>query len=113
MASNVATLAIKVTTDADKAAADLENVGRSASGFQSGLNKAAAGAAVAGAAIAAFGKSALDAASSSEQAAGAVDAVYGQTASTIHAVGGEEMCDGPSLRLAALVERALGVRPLP
>jgi hypothetical protein len=83
--SNTAKLAIKVTTDADKAAADLEDVGKKASGFQSGLNKAAVGAAAAGVAIAAFGKSALDAASSAQQSAGAVDAVYGATADTIHA----------------------------
>ena len=83
--ANVATLAIKVTTDADKAAADLENVGKSAGGFQSGLNKAALAASGAGIALAAFGRSAMTAASDSQQAAGAVDAVYGQTADTIHA----------------------------
>lgn len=84
MASNTATLAIKVTTDADKAAADLDAVGKKAGGFESGLNKAAVGAAAAGVAIVAFGKSALDAASNAQQAAGAVDAIYGDTADTIH-----------------------------
>lgn len=81
---NVAELAIKVTTNADKAADELDKVGKKAGGFSSGLNKAAAGAAVAGAAVVAFGKSAMDAASDAQQAAGAVDAIYGTTADTIH-----------------------------
>ena len=84
MAARSATLAVKITGDAGDAAAALDDVGRKAGGFQSGLNKAAAGAAVAGTALVAFGKQAFDAASSAQQAAGAVDAAFGASADAIH-----------------------------
>jgi phage-related protein len=85
VAASTATLAIKVTADASKAAAGLDDVAAKAGGFQSGLNKAAAAAAGAGLALAAFGTQAFEAASTAEQAAGAVDAVFGKQAATIHA----------------------------
>jgi phage-related protein len=81
---NVASLTIKVITDAKDAAADLKNVGDGAGGFSSALSSATKVAAGAGLALAGFGKAAFDAASDAQQAAGAVDAVYGATASTIH-----------------------------
>ena len=84
--ANVATLMVKVVSDAEKAAGDLERVGKAGGGgFAGGLNKAALAASGAGVALAAFGKSALDAASSAQQNSGAVDAAYGASADTIHA----------------------------
>ena len=84
MASRTATLAVKVTADAAGAARELDNVGSSAGKFQSGINKAAGVAAAGGLALAAFGKQAFDAASTAQQASGAVDAAFGKSAGAIH-----------------------------
>lgn len=72
-----AVLRVEIITDASKAAGGLGK-------FEGALNKAAVPAAAAGAAILAFGKATFDAASKAQQNMGAVDAVFGKSASEIH-----------------------------
>lgn len=84
MATTVATLAVKVTADASGAARELDGAAGKVSRFQSGLSRAALPAAAIAGGLVAFGKSAFDAASAAEQAAGAVDAVFGKTAGAVH-----------------------------
>ena len=84
MVDRTATLAVKFTADTSDAARGFDNVSTKAGGFESGLNKAATAAAAGGLALVAFGKQAFDAASSAEQAAGAVDAAFGDSAGAIH-----------------------------
>ncbi|HKE75219.1 MAG TPA: hypothetical protein VKB57_16475, partial [Acidimicrobiales bacterium] len=85
MSTTAATLLVKVESDTKGAVSDLDGASKGVSGFQSGLNKAALGATAALAGLAAFGKGAFDAASAAEQAGGAVDAVFGESAKVIHA----------------------------
>lgn len=85
MATSTATLAVKITGDAGDAARALDRTAQSAGRFRAGIDKAARFAAVGAVGLAAFGKVAFDAASSAQQAAGAVDAVFGDAATTIHA----------------------------
>ena len=84
MASRSATLAVKFVADTADAVAGFDKVAGAASGFQTGIDKAAKVAAVGGAALVAFGSQAFSAASSAEQAAGAVDAAFGTSAGAIH-----------------------------
>jgi hypothetical protein len=84
VATAAASLLVKVTSDTAGAVRGMEDVAGGASRFQSGIAKAGRYATVAAAGLAIFGKEAFDSASQAEQAGGAVDAVYGKTASTIH-----------------------------
>lgn len=79
-----AILAIRIIGDATSAVTALERVDGSAGSMQQSMDKAAAGSAVALGAIAAAAWAAGDAASSLEQATGAVDSVFGQYASRVH-----------------------------
>src|SRR6478735_7898236 len=63
MAARDATIAIKFVSDTTDATKGFDDVSKSAGGFQSGVDKAAKVAAIGGAALVAFGKSAFDAAS--------------------------------------------------
>src|SRR5262245_66134401 len=83
--TRTATLAVKVTGDASGASKAMDQVGTGAGKFQTGLDKASKIAAGAGLALVAFGKQAFDAASTAQQSAGAVDAVFGKQGRTIHA----------------------------
>lgn len=78
-----AVLAIKIVTDYAQGQKGLEAASGKVGKFQSGLSKLVAPAAGATLAIAAFGKSAVDAASRTEQAIGAVDSVFGKNAGQI------------------------------
>lgn len=78
-----AILSIKILTDASKAKAGMDEAAAGVGRVQSGLRRAAAPAGVATAAIVAFGKSAMDAASRTQQAMGAVDSVFGESAGQI------------------------------
>lgn len=82
-----AILTIKILADASKAAAGMDKASGSTSKFAKGLEKAALPAAAIGTALVAFGVKAGKAASEAEQAAGAVDAVFGKTAKAIHRFG--------------------------
>src|SRR5262245_3580355 len=82
--TRTATLAVKVTGDASGAARAMDQVSSGSGKFQSGMSKAAKVAAAGGVALLAFGKQAFDAASKAQQSAGAVDAVFGKQAKTIH-----------------------------
>lgn len=84
MATTVAELAIKVTADTAGAARELDGATSGVGRFQSGLDKASKVALGAAAGLAAFGKVAFDAASAAQQAAGAVDAVFGTAAESVH-----------------------------
>jgi len=84
MVARAATLEVRVTGDASGASRAMDQVDGGASRFQSGMSKAAKVAAIGGAALVAFGKQAFDAASEAQQAAGAVDAVFGKSATAVH-----------------------------
>ena len=84
MADRSATLAVKFVADTKDATKGFDEVSKSAGGFSRGVDKAAKVAAVGGLALVAFGKSAFDAASDAQQAAGAVDAAFGDAAGAIH-----------------------------
>ncbi|RWZ52939.1 hypothetical protein ELQ90_03110 [Labedella phragmitis] len=79
-----AILAIRIIGDATSAVTSLERVDGSAGRMQQNLDRAAAGSAVALAGIGAAAMAAGDAASSLEQATGAVDSVFGQYAARVH-----------------------------
>lgn len=81
--TSAATLLIKVITDTKGAAGDLESVSGKTGRLAAGLKKAAIPAAIAGAAIIKFGSDAVDAASRTQQAMGAVDSVFGKNAGTV------------------------------
>lgn len=78
-----ALLRIKVITDATQAAIGLDKVSDKASGFRSGLAKAALPAAAVAGAIGFIGKQAIDAASDLQQAQGAVESVFGKQAAAV------------------------------
>lgn len=80
-----AILAIRIIGDATDAVSALDKVDGSAKSMESSVNKAAAGASVALAALGAAAWSAGQSASELEQAAGAVDSVYGEHAANVHA----------------------------
>lgn len=80
-----AVLRVKVIADATSAALGLDKVDKSASKMRRGLSAAAVPAAAAGAAVLAFGKASVDAASATQQAMGAVDAVFGKSSDKVKA----------------------------
>lgn len=84
MATTVAELAVKVTADASGAAKELDGATSGVSRFQSGLNAASKVALGVAGGLAVFGKAAFDAASAAQQAGGAVDAVFGAAAASVH-----------------------------
>ena len=84
MVGRSATLEVRVTGDASGATRAMDQVSGGASGFQSGMGKAAKFAAIGGAALVAFGTQAFAAASDAEQAAGAVDSVFGKSSKAVH-----------------------------
>jgi len=83
MAGSAASLIIDLIVNANGAKSELDGVAGKFDEMFQGLKKAASGL-VAGAAIAGFGKAALDAASDLEQAMGGVDAVFKQNADQVH-----------------------------
>ena len=77
-------ITVKILADASQASRELEKSAGGVSKFQRGIQKAAVPAAAIGTGLVLFAKAAGKAASDAEQAAGAVDAVFGKTAKTIH-----------------------------
>lgn len=78
-----AILSIKILTDATGAAKGVDQASSKIGKLQSAVGKMAVPAAIAGAAIVAFGKQAYDAASKTQQAFGAVDTVFGKSAGKV------------------------------
>lgn len=78
-----AILTIKILTDASQSAKGIDEASGRLGKFQSGVSKVTPYAVAAGAALVAFGKSAVDSASRTQQAMGAVDSVFGKQAGTI------------------------------
>jgi len=107
-----ALLRIKVITDASQAALGLDQVSKKASGFRSGLAKAALPAAAVAGAIGFIGKQAIDAASDLQQAQGAVESVFGKQASAVEALSKSSaqnmgLAQSAYLQYAAVVGSAL------
>jgi phage-related protein len=80
-----AILAVKIITDASKGSKGLDEAAGKVGKFQSAMGKAAAPAAAVLGGLVALGKGALDAASETEQAMGAVQSVFGKSADKITA----------------------------
>lgn len=83
MANSTATLSVRIIGDATSAVTALGSVDGSAKSMQASIDKAAAASGLALAAIGAGATVAANAASDAEQAAGGVDAVFGQYASRV------------------------------
>lgn len=83
MANRSAILSIRIVGDASKATQAIEKTQSKVSRFQSGLSKAAGGAALLLGGMAAMGKVAGDSASRLQQAQGAVESIFGKQASQI------------------------------
>jgi phage-related protein len=83
VAGKSAILSLKILVDQAKAATDLDKAAGKVGGFEKSIGKLAAPAGIALGAIVALGKGAMDAASDSEQAMGAVDSVFGKSAQKI------------------------------
>lgn len=83
--AGVATLVLKVVTDTTAAAKDIDATSSRMDRFKSSMRAAAIPAGIAGAAVLAFGKKAIDAASATQQAMGGVEAVFGKNAKTVEA----------------------------
>lgn len=88
MAGRTAILRVSIVSDGRDAARGFDDAANAASKYEDSAKRvgkaAVTGATVAVAAIAALGTAAVDAASEAEQAAGAVDAVFGANAAAIH-----------------------------
>lgn len=82
--ARTAVLAIKIVADATKAAKALDQTAGSTSKFERGLGKATKAAKVTLAGIGLLGGAAIKEASNLQQAAGAVDSVFGKSAPKIH-----------------------------
>lgn len=80
-----AILTIKILTDASQSAKGIDQASGRLQKFQSGVSKLTPYALAAGGALVAFGKSAVDSASRTQQAMGAVDSVFGSSAGQIKA----------------------------
>ena len=76
-------LLVRIAVDAARAGADIDRAASAGERFTSSIETLAVPAAAAGFAVAAFGKSAVDAASAAQQSAGAVASVYGASADSI------------------------------
>lgn len=87
--SKSAILSVRIIGDAADAVAAFDTAQKRTKGFEDGLNNASIAAGAGLAALAGFGIAAGDAASEAEQAMGAVDSVFGDTADTIHAFADE------------------------
>jgi hypothetical protein len=85
MAGKSAILTIKILTDASQSAKGIDQASGRLQKFQSGVSKLTPYAVGAGAALVAFGKSAVDSASRTQQAMGAVESVFGKNAGQIQA----------------------------
>jgi phage-related protein len=80
-----ATLVVKVIGDTSSATKSVDQASERMGKFGSTMQKMAVPAAIAGAAVIAFGKQAFDAASRTQQAMGAVDTVFGKSAGQVKA----------------------------
>src|SRR4029077_20845634 len=78
-----ATLVVKVIGDTSSASRSIDQTAGRMDKFRGTMSKMALPAAVAGAAVIAFGRAAFDAASRTQQAMGAVDTVFGSSAGQI------------------------------
>lgn len=83
MADRSVLLAVKVVTDSTQAALGLDKAAGKTGKFAGAMQKAMLPAAAVGGAILAFGKAAVDSASRTEQAMGAVESVFGKNAGTV------------------------------
>lgn len=83
MAGHSAILAVKILVDQAQAGKDMGKAGEKVSGFEKSLGKMTGPATLALGAIAGIGKTALDAASDTEQAMGAVESVFGDAAGKV------------------------------
>lgn len=84
-----AVLSVKVLVDASQAAAGMGEAATGVQKFQAKIGKLVAPAALVGAALIGMGKTALNAASDSEQAMGGVETVFGKSADTVKAWGNQ------------------------
>jgi hypothetical protein len=105
VAGRSTTLTVRIAADAKGAAKGFAQAESKVEKFQRGLDKAsvAAGGVIAG--LAAFGKSAVAAASRLEQATGAVESVFGKQAKAVEKLA-EEAAEGVGLSAAAYKEMA-------
>jgi phage-related protein len=81
--ARTAILAIKIISDATKAAAGLDKTAKGVSAWEKGLGKAATASTAMLAGIVGVGKAAFDQASALQQAGGAVESVFGQQADAV------------------------------
>src|SRR4051812_12012191 len=81
--ANAAELVVRVTADTSQARKELDSTAGSAGKFSSTMGKMALPAAAAVAAIATVGKQAVDSASRTQQAYGALDSVFGKNAGIV------------------------------
>lgn len=86
---NAAELVVRVISDSSKARADLDNTASRAGKFSSTMGKMAAPAAGAVLAIGAVAKAAVDSASRTQQAYGALDSVFGKNSGIVKKWAGE------------------------
>jgi hypothetical protein len=101
-------LLVRIAVDAAAAGADIDKAASSAERFGQGVQTMAVPAAVAGAAVLAFGKSAIDAASAAQQAMGGVDAVFGSSADQVNSWAADS-ANAVGLSTAAYDQLAAGV----
>jgi hypothetical protein len=83
MAGRSVDLLIRVITDTKQAAAGMEKAGKSAEGMAGKMKSAALPAAAIGAGVVMFANKAVDSASRTQQAMGAVDSVFGDSAGQV------------------------------
>lgn len=83
MATRSAVLTVQILTDASKAAPGLQQATSSYQKFQAGVDKLVPAAAIATAAIVGIGTKAVNSASRTEQAMGALDSVFGTSAGVV------------------------------
>jgi hypothetical protein len=101
-------LLVRIAVDAARAGEDIDRAGSAAERFGAGVKTMAVPAAVAGAAVAAFGKTAIDAASAAQQAVGGVEAVFGASAAQVVAWS-EDAVNSAGLSASAYDTMAAGI----
>lgn len=112
-----ADIIVRIATDASRAAGDVDAAASKYGKFQATMESLVAPATIALGAIAAFGKGAIDAASNTEQAMGAVDSVFGASAGVVkdwaagaaQAVGLSESAYGQLASVAGASLKSMGM----
>ena len=101
-------LLVRIAVDAAQAGQDIDDAAGRASTFGDHMGNLAIPAAAAGAAVVAFGKNAIDAASAAQQAVGGVEAVFGSSAQQVVAWG-EDAVNSAGLSTTAYETMAAGI----